>query len=967
MHVDDFAEFYREIHGWSPFPWQQDLVREIVERESWPALVDVPTGLGKTSMLDVAVYLTALAVDDPQICSLGRRRVFFVVDRRIVVDQAELHANQITMGIANASPGGAAYEVATRLRKLVGPSSSNQLVSVVKMRGGVTWDASWLARPDELAIITGTVDQVGSREFFRGYGTSPRRQPIDAALTGTDSLILVDEAHLAEALVTTLSSAQSYDSPQMPLPLPSSSVVQLTATARERDSGWTAEFDIEEHVANQVANQRLSAAKQLEIVTTAKKAAASSLTSVAVSKAQDTNARVLVVCNTIDRAREVHTQLKKQLPASTTCLLLIGRTRQYDREPIVEKVLELFNADRAQIAGEAVLVATQTVEVGVDLDATDLVTESASWDALIQRIGRVNRRGARKTSSVTIIQDDDPKPPVYGEASIKCADFLWDLITESGASLDVSPLALRHMAPPKEAFTSRPTVPLLLPAHLDAWTRTMPAPVNDAPLDPYLHGIDRGVAPVSLAWRDGLIDSEQTKVANAEAHQALDSVPLRSEECVDVPLAAVRRWLIGDKPVPVSDWDDDDDWDIPFGDEPSASVLRREPGIDGTSSWQWISPAALRPGDLVVVPAEMGGLDRYGWCPTSTERVNDIAELAALERSRPILRLDPGLPDRLGLPEPCPDLWVQVQNWRSTDDPDARRELEAVCVDRVLSWLRTATPAAHGLWARADRLSRLHSALSEATMQRPADLKQQETIERQFLLPIAILRPRYSSVPWQEASDETADGTVHLAQRVALETHCSAVAARAKEISEYLGLPAELIKVVTAAAQWHDLGKVDPRFQAMLFDGDPVRAAIAPEPLAKSGMPPGDLQRQRDARRRSRLPRRVRHESWSVALVSEYLSKHADSRTGDTELLLHLIASHHGHSRPLLPPVIDDADHQLIASVDGTQVVAELPRFVDLNHADIFHGLNVKYGRWGLALLESIVRCADTTVSGEGS
>jgi CRISPR-associated endonuclease/helicase Cas3 len=984
VQAEDFPEFYEQIHGHPPFPWQGDLVQQVIELNEWPTLIDVPTGLGKTSLLDIAVFLCALTGAEKSNERIGRRRTFFVVDRRIVVDQAAEHAGVITSRLRTAEPGTILHRAADRLRNLMGDSARGDLLPVVTMRGGVTWDAAWLQRPDVPGIITGTVDQVGSRLFFRGYGVTNKRWPIDAALVGTDSLILVDEAHLATALTTSLTSAAEFDRTGG-LGVPRATVIQLTATSHGNAAGWTNTFDETAHLDHALAAQRLKAPKSLRLEDCTKADTVKTIASAAALEATARGARVLVVCNTIDRARAVHTQLAKDLQGQMDPLLLIGRSRQFDRETIVRKVLELFSADIPASDERAVLVATQTVEVGIDLDATALVTESAAWDSLVQRIGRVNRRGDRNSASILVVHDDDPKPPVYGPARLVTADFLRSLLTAGGGTLDVSPLALRRISPPSEALSPLPTAPLLLPTHLDAWARTAPAPVNDAPLDPYLHGLKTGVAPIAVAWRDGLL------AADAYLQDVVDAIPVRADECVEVPISAVRRWLLEEKPVPASDWDNDDDWDAAFDDEPTNSVLRRAAMPDGTSCWAWAQASELRPGDLIVAPSELGGLDEYGWSPTSTEKVVDVAELAALERTRlkstsPYrsaieqlsLRLDDGLPDRLGVTPPDPRLWDEVYQWRTTDSPETRESLKAGCEKTARDWLKAVRPAADSLWARDDRWTRLVEAMDRACVL-PAVLDRRNEnadSKRRFILPVAVMRTAGAAIPWWDATDDTVDGTVHLGsvgldgaepQPVTLRAHLAAVGGRAEEIIGRIGLPGDLVDVLVDAARWHDLGKVDPRFQAMLHGGNAIKALVAPEPLAKSGMSPGDLQRRREAHSRSGLPSGARHEAWSHALLSAYLATRSEPYAGDADLLLHLVASHHGHARPLLPPVTDSGEHGLVADIDGANVTALLPRVVDLDHAERFQTLNQRYGRWGLALLEAIVRCADMTVSQEGS
>ena len=425
---------------------------------------------------------------------------------------------------------------------------------------------------------------------------------------------------------------------------------------------------------------------------------------------------------------------------------------------------------------------------------------------------------------------------------------------------------------------------------------------------------------------------------------------------MEIPLGALRRWLCDAKPLPVGDTEDYDDFDdIPFGDDSESTVLRRVDDGSGPSTWAWVSGESLRPGDVVVVPTDSGGLDQFGWAPTSTDKVSDVSELATCRRGRAALRLDPGLPDRLGIPA-FTDFQDLVRDWRNCDDPDDREEFRSGIVSAVLAWLaRHPDPESSSAWT-SDDLATLRAQLA-------GNIVLTQTTEASS----PILRVVSPETSWLNADDGNSDETSHLNRRVTLATHMEAVGARADGVARRLGLPEPVRQTVTDAARWHDLGKVDQRFQAMLFGGDPIRAELADEPLAKSGMPPGDRQQYRRARQLSGLPRGARHEAWSEVLVAEYLAELTEPYPGDPELLRHLVASHHGHARPFLPPVLDTGEHTLEAVVDGIQVVSALPTSVRLSDAERFSRLNARYGRWGLALLEAIVRCADMTVSSEGS
>src|SRR5206468_4075711 len=81
----------------------------------------------------------------------------------------------------------------------------------------------------------------------------------------------------------------------------------------------------------------------------------------------------------------------------------------------------------------------------------------------------------------------------------------------------------------------------------------------------------------------------------------------------------------------------------------------------------------------------------------------------------------------------------------------------------------------------------------------------------------------------------------------------------------------------------------------------------------------------------------------------------------DRDLIVHLIAAHHGHHRPLLPPVVDPRPPTVHLDGHGIHLPAHTP--VDLDAVDRYHALHATYGYWGLALLETIVRHAYHTAS----
>ncbi len=167
-----------------------------------------------------------------------------------------------------------------------------------------------------------------------------------------------------------------------------------------------------------------------------------------------------------------------------------------------------------------------------------------------------------------------------------------------------------------------------------------------------------------------------------------------------------------------------------------------------------------------------------------------------------------------------------------------------------------------------------------------------------------------------------------------------------------------LESAITTAAERHDLGKCDERFQRLL---DPLWDANGVYLAKNDGCSRGEyVKRQRE----SEYPKGGRHEFASVALAEAGASWPENS---DPELILHLIGTHHGYGRAL-PPVWPDEDFAVCAQVNGKEVAirgAHRVGQLDSGWTERYWAMTRKYGWWGLAYLEAILRRADCVRSRE--
>jgi CRISPR-associated endonuclease/helicase Cas3 len=317
-------------------------------------------------------------------------------------------------------------------------------------------------------------------------------------------------------------------------------------------------------------------------------------------------------------------------------------------------------------------------------------------------------------------------------------------------------------------------------------------------------------------------------------------------------------------------------------------------------------PDEIRPGMTIVVPYNYGGCDDWGWNPEYKGDVNDVGDAVKLAMERPMLRLHPRLADQ----------WNYAEIAKGLRNAGNEREetLEGFSRTGPTGWVaETLQELSGGRWISA------------------ADGES------------------YSAIVSRTVFDQS-DGRSSYGREVRLDEHmrnCARLAARFAE-----GLSERLRRTVERAAATHDLGKADPRFQAWLRGGNPVRPD---ELIAKSNRNGQNRAAIRRARELSGYPKGGRHELTSTALLA---ARGEGAEDLDGDLLLHLVASHHGRCRPFAPVVADE--EPVIITHEETSVSSkhDLGR-VGSGVSERFWRLTRRYGWYGLAYLESLVRLAD--------
>jgi CRISPR-associated endonuclease/helicase Cas3 len=112
-----------------------------------------------------------------------------------------------------------------------------------------------------------------------------------------------------------------------------------------------------------------------------------------ISKAVNDGEKILLVANRVKRAQAWFGKYRDEFPG-IPMVLIHSRYRRMDRAQLEAEVIQLQQPERE---GAAIAIATQVVEVSLDISYDRMITDAAPLDALIQRFGRVNRRRSENT------------------------------------------------------------------------------------------------------------------------------------------------------------------------------------------------------------------------------------------------------------------------------------------------------------------------------------------------------------------------------------------------------------------------------------------------------------------------------------------------------------------------------------------------------------------------------------------
>lgn len=836
---EEFSDFFAALNeGHAPFSWQEEVLDHICEHGVWPERINAPTGSGKSSVVDIHLFANALAAVGaaPRV----PRRLCVTVGRRALVDSQADRAREILrrMNEVLADESGEP----DILRRVAEALQSFQTRNDKEKRapfetGHIRGELSNRDLPvtdiSACAIIAATPDMYGSRALFRGYGSTKAARPRETALLTMDTVMVLDEAHMNRQLLHTTQRIAELQKREVNLGVPTLQVVETTATPSTEDSGSTTlGVDIEalDKPNDKELRKRVYSHKELMLhpidkwdgkpgnpatVNAAVDAIMERLAHREASEGSEEAHTVGCIVNHVRTAIAIKEALVKNkvLEKAEEVQLLVGRMRPSDLEKLQNKHSKLFTTEGDMSV--KVVVATQTLEVGIDVDFADLVTELAPASSLAQRFGRVNRLGHRTDSKVVVIEPASgdlvkKDAPPYKAVDLSNA-YGWLEALNGAENLSVNPAAMVKNPPvqssPERLLYQRPEWPDLL-----EFSRTDENPYDEPDLDLWLHdSLEAETAMGGVIVRDNLPSNTS---AAMEILKTSYFAP-RDRETFPANLKILKEIL---------------DYQDEHGVKPRKFLYRQ----GEISLWQDAdqgdeSSQTLAPGDVLILDTGSIPFTNQGIAVTQRELPSTKDKLEAV----PFLDDAELYVAELYVYEKCADREARFREYLGLSPEEAAELLDSQASD--------------GQKVIASELS-IEAEDGQEVIAWYAEVTGKESVEGSDIAQeLALYGP------------------------VLLDDHQNDVAERTRQLAENLGLAPEFSEALELAAKYHDEGKRDLRFQQML-GADPDAEA-----LAKSGH--RSVAEAYRARSRSALPRGWRHEQLSALMVAaspEKVGEHRD-------------------------------------------------------------------------------------------
>ncbi|MBI2376796.1 MAG: CRISPR-associated endonuclease Cas3'' [Deltaproteobacteria bacterium] len=576
----EYREWFRSRTGNDPWGWQAELGADPVAKSR---LIRIPTGFGKTHGVLAAWSYHRVQRGDVS----WPTRLVWALPMRVLVEQTIEEARKFL-------PHG---------------------VEVHALMGGVD-GGDWHLHPERPAVLVGTQDMLLSRALNRGYAAPRARWPMEFGFLEQDALWVLDEVQLMGVGLATTAQLQTYRGRRASLR--PCATWWMSATLQR---SWLESVDSKKMVSDLELAQIPPAQQTGHLWTDVEKPCAvekvqpeswAQLVAERVG-AEGRGKLTLVVVNTVDAACKLHAALldrwsatkgkgkkaKEPGPTGPELRLVHSRFRWAERAGWVG---EFLRRDAPMTDRGRVIVATQVVEAGVDLDAALLITELAPWPSLVQRFGRAARRGGRAPVLVLDREPKDEKAAApYTQVELAAAR------TALKALSDVAPASL-------EAFESslldderRKLYPyevehlLLEKERLELFDTTADLTGADLDVSRFIRTGDE--RDVLIFWRE--IESSTRPAADIQAS--------RAELCA-VPFLRARDWIFVKK-------------SNAFNPGKRAWVWDWTDGV-----WKVCGSADVVPGRTLLVSADSGGYDPHrGFDASSKVKVSPVDQVLPTE------------------------------------------------------------------------------------------------------------------------------------------------------------------------------------------------------------------------------------------------------------------------------------------------------------------------------------------------